>query len=93
MITNTLSCYTTIEQTPISCVCVASPGLKTKRDGVKSGRAGAFNPSKLYLSCNANKCSEDGTGDLAVLTTHETSPIKNTNKKTRLIGGSTRHAN
>ncbi len=28
----------------------------------------------LGLSCKANKCSDAGTGDLGVLTTHETSP-------------------
>ncbi len=30
--------------------------------------------SLLGLSCKANICSDAGTGDLGVLTTHETSP-------------------
>ncbi len=51
------------------------PRLKLKRGGgVKSGRSGALKPDKLGLSCKAHNCSDAGTGDLGVLTTHETSP-------------------
>ncbi len=31
--------------------------------------------SGFGLSCKANKCSDTGTGDLGVLTTHEASPL------------------
>ncbi len=48
--------------------------IKTKREDVKSGRSGALKPDRLGLSCKANKCSDTGTGDLGVLTTHETLP-------------------
>ncbi len=40
--------------------------------GVKSGRSGTLKLGKLGLSCKANKCGDAGTGDLGVLTTHET---------------------
>ncbi len=48
--------------------------IKTKKAGVKSGCAGALKPGMLSLSYKANKYSDVGTGDLGVLTTHETSP-------------------
>ncbi len=35
---------------------------------------GALKLDRLGLSCKASKCSDAGTGDLGVLTTHETSP-------------------
>ncbi len=52
--------------------------IKTKREGVyvKSGRSGALKPGKLGLGCEANKCSDAGTGDLGVLPTHETSSMQ-----------------
>ncbi len=34
--------------------------------------------AQLGLSCKANKCIDTGTGDLGVLTTHETSPMEMT---------------
>ncbi len=37
---------------------------------MKSGLSGALKPDRL--GCNANNCSDTGTGDLGVLTTHET---------------------
>ncbi len=40
---------------------------------MKSGRSGALKPSRRGLSCKANNISDAGTGDLGVLTTHETS--------------------
>ncbi len=40
---------------------------------MKSGCSGALKSDRLGLSCKANKCSNAGTGDLGVLTTHETS--------------------
>ncbi len=43
-------------------------------DGVKSGCFGVLNPGRLDLSRKANKCSDAGTRDLVVPTTHETSP-------------------
>ncbi len=48
--------------------------IKMKGGGGKSGFSGALKPDRLGLSCKANKCSDVGTGDLGVLTTHETSP-------------------
>ncbi len=33
---------------------------------------------QLGLSCKGTKCSDTGTGDLGVLTTHETSPMEMT---------------
>ncbi len=39
---------------------------------VKSGRSGAFEPGKLGLSCEVNKCSDAGTVGLGVLPAHET---------------------
>ncbi len=48
--------------------------IKTKMEGVESGHYNAHRPSKLGLSCKANKCSDAGTGDLGVLTANETSP-------------------
>ncbi len=41
---------------------------------MKSGCSGALKPDWLSLSCKANKCSDAGTGDPGVLTTHKTSP-------------------
>ncbi len=41
---------------------------------MKSGHYGALKPDRFDLSCEANKCSDTGTEDLGVLTTHETSP-------------------
>ncbi len=43
-------------------------------EGVNSGCSGALKPGKLGLSFKANKCSDAGTGDPGVLTTHEKSP-------------------
>ncbi len=65
--------HTSADQTPIPWVPVASPGLKTEREGVKSGRSDVYNLRNLGLSYKANKCSDTGTGDLGVLTTHEIS--------------------
>ncbi len=48
--------------------------IKTKREGVKSGRSGAHKPDMLSLYCKANKCTDTGAEDLGVLPTHETSP-------------------
>ncbi len=50
--------------------------IKTKKEGVKSGRSGAHKPDKLGLRCKATKGSDAGTVDLGVLPTHETSPCK-----------------
>ncbi len=44
--------------------------IKNKREGVMSGRSRALKPW-LELQ-RANKRSDGGTGDLSVLTTHET---------------------
>ncbi len=41
---------------------------------MKSGCSGALKPGRLGLGCKVNKCSDAGTGDLGMLTTHETSP-------------------
>ncbi len=41
---------------------------------MKGGRSGVLKPDRLGLSCKVNKCSDAGTGNLGVLTTHETSP-------------------
>ncbi len=41
---------------------------------MKSGCSGALKPDRLGLSCKANNCSDAWTGELGVLTTHETSP-------------------
>ncbi len=46
--------------------------VKTKREGVKSGCSGTLEPDRLGLSCNVNKCSDTGTGDLGVLPFYET---------------------
>ncbi len=56
---------TSANPTPIPCVSVASPGLRSKG----SGRSGTLKPDRLGLIC-----SDAGTEDLGVLTTHETSP-------------------
>ncbi len=45
-----------------------------RRNGVKSGRSDALKLGRLGMSVKANKYSHTGTGDLVVLTTHETSP-------------------
>ncbi len=61
----------------IKLLSFASPSRrldKNQQEGVKNGRSGAIKPDRLDLSCKANKCSDAGTGDLGVLTTHETSP-------------------
>ncbi len=42
---------------------------------MKSGYSGALAVDRLSLSCKVDKCSDTGTGDLGVLTTHETSPL------------------
>ncbi len=68
--------HTSADQTPISYIPVASPGLKPKGVGMKSGRSGALKTDKLGLSCKANKCSDAGTGDFDVLTIHETSSME-----------------
>ncbi len=47
--------------------------VKTKREGVKSGRSSALEPGKLGMSCKANKCSDVETGELGMLPIHETS--------------------
>ncbi len=53
--------------------------IKTRREGgVKSGRSGALKPDRRGLSCKANKRSNGGTGDLGVITTHESSLMKMT---------------
>ncbi len=67
--------HTSDDQTPTPCVRVTL--IKTKRKGlcVKSGRSSALKPGKLNL---ATKCSDAGTGDLGVLTTHEASPMEMT---------------
>ncbi len=41
---------------------------------MKNGCSGALKPDRLGLSFKANKCSDAETGDLGVLTTHDTSP-------------------
>ncbi len=43
---------------------------------MKGGRSGVLKPDRLGLSCKASKCSDTGTRDLGVLTTHETSLIE-----------------
>ncbi len=56
---------------PIQLISLSSPSHHldlNRKGGVKSGRSGAHNPSKLCLSCKANKCSGVGTGDLGGLT-------------------------
>ncbi len=39
--------------------------------------------AQFGLSCKATKCSDAGTGDLGVLTTHETLPMKMTTIRTK----------
>ncbi len=41
---------------------------------MKSGCSGTLKQDRLGLSFKANNCSDAGTGDLGVLTTHETIP-------------------
>ncbi len=41
---------------------------------MKSGCSGALKPDRLGLTYKANKCSDTGTGDFGVQTTHESSP-------------------
>ncbi len=41
---------------------------------MKSRRSSALKSDRIGLSNKANKCSNAGTGDLGVLTIHETSP-------------------
>ncbi len=38
---------------------------------MKSGGSGALKPDRLGLSCKVNRRRDAGTGDLGVLTTHE----------------------
>ncbi len=47
--------------------------MKTKKEGMKSGRSGALKSRKLGLNYKAKKYSGAGTGGLGVLTTDETS--------------------
>ncbi len=60
---------------PIKLLSLTSPSRhldSTQKGGcVKSGRCSAHKPGKLGLNCKANKCSDAGTGDPGVLTTHE----------------------
>ncbi len=42
--------------------------------GVKGGRSSALKPVRLGLNCKSTKCSDAGTVDLSVQSTHETSP-------------------
>ncbi len=58
--------HTSAKQNSIPWVSVVSPGLKPNRRVWRAVRLG--------LSCKATKCSDAGTGDLGVLTAHETSP-------------------
>ncbi len=52
-----------------------STHLPNQKGGcVKSGSAGALKSDRPGLSCKANKCIDNGTGDLGVLATRETSP-------------------
>ncbi len=46
--------------------------LDSNRKSSQTGQA------QLGLSCKASKCTDAGTRDLGVLTTHETSPMKMT---------------
>ncbi len=48
--------------------------IKTKQEGMKSGRSGALKPDRLDMSCKVNKCRDAGAGDTDVLPTRETSP-------------------
>ncbi len=59
--------HTSADLTPIPRVT----WIKTEREGVRSEYSGAHKPGMLGLSCKATKCSDAGTGDLGVLTTHE----------------------
>ncbi len=43
---------------------------------MKSGSYDFLKLSRLALTCKSNKYNEAGTGDLGVLTTNETSPMK-----------------
>ncbi len=64
---------------PIKLLSLVFPSRyldKTKNEGVKSGCSGALKLDRLGLSCKANICNDTGTGDLGVLSTHETSPMK-----------------
>ncbi len=54
---------TSANQTPIPYV----PWIRTKREGMKSGRSGALRADRLGLGCNT------GTGGLGVLNAHEIS--------------------
>ncbi len=48
-----------------------------------SRRSCARKPDKLGLTCKATKCSDAGTGDLGVLTSHDKSPCVGNDGSTR----------
>ncbi len=51
---------TSSDQTPNPCV----PWIKLKREGVESGRSGAYKLDNLALSRKVNICSDADTGGL-----------------------------
>ncbi len=69
--------------------------INTKKEGVKSGSYDVLKLSRLALTCKSNKYNEAGTGDLGVLTTNETSPMKMATLEVNSIdgAGSTRRHN
>ncbi len=67
------SLHTSVDQTPIPCVPVESPGLKPNGMVCEERTLRALKPDRIGLSYKDNKCSDAGTEDLGVLITHETS--------------------
>ncbi len=70
---------------PIKLLTLASPSphLDSNRKGrcvseERTLRNSQTGKAQLSLSCKATKCSDAGTGDLGVVTTHETLPVKMT---------------
>ncbi len=68
--------HTSADQTPIPCV--QSRHMDSNRKGgcvceERTLRRSQTGQAQLGLSCKATKCSDAGTVDLGVLTTHETS--------------------
>ncbi len=80
--------HTSAEQTPTPCAPVALSGLNQK-----GGCSSALKPDRLGLSGKDNQCSDAGTGDLGVLTIHETSPMKILIMTAQPSQGECRHKN
>ncbi len=66
--------HTSADQTPITCVPVAWAGLKPKGRVWRAGAPALSNRTGLARAAKPKHCSDAGTGDLGVLTTHERSP-------------------